>query len=121
MIVGIDPSTVDRQLGDGGTPQDLIDARWLLVEPLLPAVNGGGRPEKRPASREARRWGMRMSTAQRRIRFISGSTSGSVATVARMRRPKYSISTVVPGVALPGSQAYAMGLPTVCPNAALVT
>src|SRR4030095_4553738 len=37
---------------------------------------------------------------QRRMRAMSGSTSGSVATVAGMRRPKYSISTDVPGVAL---------------------
>ena len=34
-----------------------------------------------------------ISTGQRRIRAMSGSTSGSVATVAGMRRPKYSIST----------------------------
>ena len=42
---------------------------------------------------------------QRRIRVISGSTSGSAATVAGMRRPKYSISTAVPGTALAGSHA----------------
>jgi hypothetical protein len=42
---------------------------------------------------------------QRRIRVISGSTTGSVTTVAGMRRPKYSISTAVPGTALAGSHA----------------
>lgn len=29
-------------------PSDLTDAQWRLVEPLLPAVNTGGRPEKHP-------------------------------------------------------------------------
>jgi transposase len=29
-------------------PSDLTDAQWQLVEPLLPAVNRGGRPEKHP-------------------------------------------------------------------------
>jgi hypothetical protein len=48
---------------------------------------------------------MWMSTGQRRIRAMSGSTSGSAATVAGMRRPKYSISTDVPGIALAGSHA----------------
>ena len=42
---------------------------------------------------------------QLRIRVISGSTRGSVATVAGMRRPKYSISTAVPGSAPAGSHA----------------
>jgi hypothetical protein len=42
---------------------------------------------------------------QRRIRVISGSTTGSVTTVAGMRCPKYSISTAVPGTALAGSHA----------------
>jgi hypothetical protein len=36
---------------------------------------------------------------------MEGSTSGSAATVAGMRRPKYSISTGVPGTALAGNQA----------------
>src|SRR5262249_22718528 len=55
------------------------------------------------------------------IRFISGSTSGSVATVAAMRRSKYWISIRVPSVAVAGSRAYATGAQTVWPNAALVT
>ena len=56
--------------------------------PLLPG----------PASREAgRSGGSRSAPGQRRIRAISGSTSGSAATVAAMRRPKYSISTAGPG------------------------
>jgi transposase len=29
-------------------PSDLTDAQWALVEPLLPAPNTGGRPEKHP-------------------------------------------------------------------------
>ena len=29
-------------------PSDLTDQQWELVEPLLPAVNTGGRPEKHP-------------------------------------------------------------------------
>jgi transposase len=29
-------------------PSDLIDAEWALVEPLLPRVGSGGRPEKHP-------------------------------------------------------------------------
>jgi transposase len=29
-------------------PSDLTDAEWELVEPLLPAADGGGRPEKHP-------------------------------------------------------------------------
>jgi len=29
-------------------PSDLTDQQWNLVEPLLPGVNTGGRPEKHP-------------------------------------------------------------------------
>src|SRR5512135_2017515 len=29
-------------------PSDLTDAQWVLVEPLLPPVRTGGRPEKHP-------------------------------------------------------------------------
>jgi transposase len=33
---------------DGRYPSDLTDAQWALVEPLLPPVKTGGRPEKHP-------------------------------------------------------------------------
>ena len=29
-------------------PSDLTDQEWALIEPLLPPVNTGGRPEKHP-------------------------------------------------------------------------
>jgi hypothetical protein len=29
-------------------PSDLTDAQWVLIEPLLPPVKTGGRPEKHP-------------------------------------------------------------------------
>jgi transposase len=31
-----------------GYPSDTSDWQWALIEPLLPAVNTGGRPEKHP-------------------------------------------------------------------------
>ena len=32
----------------GRYPSDTSDEQWALIEPLLPAVNTGGRPEKHP-------------------------------------------------------------------------
>src|SRR4051794_26104603 len=29
-------------------PSDMSDEQWALIEPLLPAPKGGGRPEKHP-------------------------------------------------------------------------
>jgi hypothetical protein len=72
-----------------------------------PCVPGGGRREHgRPAAPLGhRREPARGAFSQPRSRVISGSTSGSAATVAAIRLPKYSISTAVPTVAEAGSQA----------------
>jgi transposase len=32
----------------GGSPSDTSDEQWALIEPLLPEVKTGGRPEKHP-------------------------------------------------------------------------
>lgn len=37
-----------RKRGRKGYPSDLTDRQWELVEPLLPPVKTGGRPEKHP-------------------------------------------------------------------------
>jgi transposase len=37
-----------RKRGRQGYPSDLTDQQWELVEPLLPPVKTGGRPEKHP-------------------------------------------------------------------------
>ena len=88
-----------RGVQGGGAPAARAGGRQGL-EHLIDrlAAHNASQGDVRPCVSDRRR-------LQRRIRAISGSTSGSLATVARTGCPKYRISTGVPGSSPAGSHA----------------
>ena len=82
-----------------------------ISTPAIPCPAPSSSPHLKPTS---------SSASQPLNLSIPGSTSGSAVTVATIRFPKYSISTLSPSSTPLFNHPYAIGLPTVYPKAAEV-
>ncbi|QIZ37058.1 transposase [Saccharopolyspora sp. ASAGF58] len=67
-----------------GYPSDTSDEQWALIEPLLPEVKTGGRPEKHPAAH----WWTRSS-----MWCAPDSRGGNCRPTSRPGRPCTGTST----------------------------